>query len=75
MQKVEKYIQVEYDEDYWGGDYDDVGKFVLIPLSECHARSNCVEKAFVAITGLDCRHIVHYCIDEMYDKDGNSISS
>ena len=63
-----KYIRVEFDPNYYGGDYDQVGQFVLID-----ADTENVEEAFTQETGHDSRHIIHYSPDELYDLDGDLI--
>jgi hypothetical protein len=74
------HLRVEYDPLYTGGDYNGVGKFVLIPLSliEEFAKQDPdgddgVELAFTKVTKLDCMHIVHYTLDEQYNQDGELI--
>lgn len=73
-------VQVEYDSAFWGGDYDGVGKFVLIPLSligeyamQSPDGNDGVELAFTKITTLDSVHIIHYTLDELYDQDGTPL--
>ena len=63
--KAKTFVQVEYDPNYTGGDYDGVGQFVLVPTGV-----KSIEQAFERMTGLNRKHIVHYCPDELYDKDG-----
>jgi hypothetical protein len=74
------HIRVEYDPLYIGGDYNGVGRFVLIPLSlvDDYAKADPdgddgVELAFTKITKQDCTHIVHYTLDELYNQDGELI--
>ncbi len=72
-----KFIQVEYDPSFWGGDYSKVGAFALIPLDLIkrlsHFGENDVEEAFRQTTGVDPVHIVHYSPDYLYDAEGNEI--
>ena len=70
-----KCVRVEYDLDYWGGDYSKVGQFVYVPhevidrLPGTHIDKK-LKTAFTVLVG-DPRHIVHYTFDEVYDQDGN----
>lgn len=69
-------VRVEYDPAFWGGDFDGVGQFVLIPLRDVVAfamvtsRNDAVEKAFRKLTNQDSVHIIHYSLDELYDQCG-----
>jgi hypothetical protein len=67
------YVKVEYDRNYFGGDYSSVGEFVLIPVDEIQKTPNGVERAFEKRTNLNRLHIIHYSEDELYDSDGNSL--
>ena len=61
-------VRVEYDLDFFGGDYDKVGKFAYIPIS---TTSSCtIEEAFEKQTGINRQHIIHYSTDELYDPAG-----
>jgi len=66
-----KFIQVEYDENYFGGEYDKVGKFLLVP--EEHRDRIC--NYFTEKTGLDSIHIVHWSPDELVNENGDPIES
>ncbi len=72
-QPEREHLRIEYDRSYSGGDYSDVGEFVLIPFEEIGPGRVGVEKAFEKRTGLHRRNIVHYCRDERYDADGDPI--
>lgn len=48
--------KVEYDFDYWGGEYDKVGQFAEIQPDPGES----VEHAFHRITGINRLHVVHY---------------
>ena len=67
-----KYFQVEFDNSFHGGDYAGVGEFVLVPFDLLESEGS-PERAFTRFTGKDSRHIVHYTLDEVYDRDGNWI--
>lgn len=64
-----RYIRVEWDPEFAGGDYDGVGNFALLPVG-CD-----VETTFTAETGHPASCIVHYSEDELFDADGNSLDS
>lgn len=63
----EEFIEVEYDEEYTGGNYSDVGNHTYIPVSLVDAIG--LEHAFKEITGIDPIHIVSYNEDERYTCD------
>jgi len=70
-----KCVRVEYDLDYWGGDYSEVGQFAHIPhevIDRLPGNDDDAKlrTAFTVLVG-DPRHIVHYTFDEAYDQDGN----
>lgn len=69
---VEPHIQVEYDEDFWGGDYDGVGDLIYVKMSEAD-RLGSVEAAFKALIGIDAVHMIHYSEDELFDIKGNHL--
>ncbi len=75
-----KFVRVEYDPKYHGGDYEGVGQFVLVPMSlvkrfKDRRSFGSVEQAFQAQTGLCAKHIVHYTTDELYGEDGQPIEA
>lgn len=64
VRRIEECIEVEYDEEYSGGNYSGVGKKVMIPwriVDEigCVSKDD-VNEAFQKVTGLNPIHIVHY---------------
>ena len=67
------YVRVEYDLNYLGGDYSDVGTFAYVPLMICEKLG--VEQAFATFCKVDAAHIIHYTLDELYDNDGNPIEA
>ena len=67
------HFQVEYDSNYYGGDYDKVGKFVYIPMDLIDVYGS-PERAFEKVTGKDSVHIVNFTIDEIYDSEGNELN-
>ena len=77
--KPERFVKVEYDPVFFGGEYSGVGTFVLIPLSlVVAAAAECddyVELAFRKHTKLDSMHIIHYTLDEQYDENGKLIET
>lgn len=64
-------FRVEYDLDYFGGDYSGTGKFVYVP--EDTEGINDKAKLFQMMTGIDPAHIIHLTSDECYALDGNSL--
>ncbi len=70
-----KCVRVEYDLDYWGGDYSKVGQFAYIPqevIDRLPGKNpdRKLRTAFTVLVG-DPRHIIHYTFDETFDQDGN----
>ena len=70
-----KCVRVEYDLNFWGGDYDRVGQFAYVPrevIDRLPGNDPDVKlrTAFTVLVG-DPRHIIHYTIDEAFDQDGN----
>jgi hypothetical protein len=72
-QPAAEHIQVEYDRNYFGGDYCGVGEFVLIPVDEIPTGANGVKQAFEKRTGLPRQNIIHYTMDERFDADGDPL--
>jgi len=70
---VDRYIQVEYDLSYTGGDYNGVGQFALIPVALINTMQGDVKEAFREHTKLDPSHIVHYTSDEVFNANGDLI--
>lgn len=69
MNKHHQYIRVEYDEDFFGGDYSKTGSFAFVSLFDVNSLGS-VGAAFKASVGIETIHIVHYSSDELYDADG-----
>lgn len=65
-------IQVEYDVNFWGGNYSGVGNFALIKLTEINGIGG-VKAAFRESTGIDPVHIIHYSFDDLYDDEGDLV--
>ncbi len=63
-------IQVEFDLEFFGGNYNKVGQFAYIPLDEIGTAPDAVATVFEKQTGHSRQHIVHYCPDETYDQEG-----
>lgn len=72
-QPEEEHIRVEFDRNYFGGDYRGVGEFVLIPVGEISIGANGVKRAFEKRTGLPRQNIIHYTMDERFDADGDPL--
>ena len=64
-------IRVEYDLNFFGGDYNGVGQFAYVPLEDIGHTPDAVEAAFEKLTGHDRVHIIHYTPDETFDENGN----
>lgn len=69
MDKKQQYVRVEYDEDFFGGDYSKTGDLAFVKLVDVNSLGS-VEAAFKATTGIETIHIIHYSLDELYDADG-----
>ncbi|MCP3685255.1 MAG: hypothetical protein GY861_21545 [bacterium] len=65
---VVRCIRVEYDLNYFGGGYSNVGNFVYVPLFSIDRVG--LKNAFELATGYDSCHIIHYCYDEIYSLEG-----
>lgn len=63
------HYRIEYDPNYWGGDYNGIGQFAFIPEGLEFALGS-IEEAFEKVTGVDRQHIVHYSTDERFRPDG-----
>ena len=66
-----RFVQVEFDRSYTGGDYDKVGEFLL--LEEEGLTDENLPERFEAKTGLGPEHIIHYTFDELFDANGDPI--
>jgi len=71
---VEQYIRVEYDGEFYSGNYPGIGRYAFIGLIDVNAMGS-VETAFEHTTGMNATHIIHYSEDELYDAEGNFINS
>ncbi len=69
---MKQYVRVEYDEEFFGGDYSGVGNFAFVNLIDINGLGS-VETAFKQTTGIETIHIIHYSEDELYDVNGNLI--
>ena len=78
---MKKFIQVEYDENYAGGNCTSVGKTILLPIEEIETLiyekdmddSDAVGEVFFNKTGLSQFHIIFWTFDSLYDELGNFI--
>jgi hypothetical protein len=66
--KVPAFVRVEYDRNYYGGDYHGVGDFAF--LAEDGLTDDNLKEHFKDQTGFDPRNIISYTFDETYDSDG-----
>lgn len=64
----EPHIRVEYDLEYYGGDYSKVGQFAYLHADTVEEIG--VEEAFRQATGIDPVHIIHYTSDEFFTAEG-----
>lgn len=62
------YYKVEYDLNYNGGNYSNVGAFVLVP--EALVKKVGMKAAFTQTTGQEAVHIIHYSESDRYDAEG-----
>lgn len=70
------HFRVEFDLDYWGGDYHGTGDVAYVPFSLLHdARRLTPREAFTRHTGHIANHIVHYTLDDLYDAEGNELKT
>jgi hypothetical protein len=65
------YCKFEYDINFYGGDYNDVGEFVLINWNLIDEFGH--ELAFEKATGLSRVHIIHYIINEALNKEDDPL--
>jgi hypothetical protein len=65
------HIRVEYDTNYFGGDYNGIGKFEFIPEGLSPFVFDTVKEAFEAYTGIPRQHVIHYSSDETFFPDGS----
>lgn len=61
-------FKVEYDVNFFGGDYSGVGEFAYIPLDDELELSH--SELFCLMTGVDPVHVIHIPLDETYTIDG-----
>lgn len=72
MNKQVPHFKIEFDLNFFGGDYSNVGDFVYIPEDFVDQHQS-IESAFVAFTDHSEKHIVCTYEDERVDADGNNI--
>lgn len=65
-------FRVEYDKDFWGGDYSGVGSFAYVPLALV-GDGVTPERAFELYTGVATEHMIHYTLDELYTAGGGRL--
>ncbi len=68
---VPVFIAVEYDLDYWGGDYDGLGEEALLPIDGL--TDDNLKERFQKQTGHDPTHVIHYTFDEPVDANGDEL--
>lgn len=67
------HVPVEYSLAYFGGDFHAVGDFAYVPMELIERHGGNVGAAFHEHTGHDCRHMIHYTLDEICDENGDPI--
>lgn len=65
-----RFIQVEYDVNYTGGNYSAVGDFAYLEMVDGLCEDS-VEERFEKQTGASRENIVSYSFDELYAKDAD----
>jgi hypothetical protein len=68
----DRYIRVEYDKSFSGGDYSGVGTFAFVPQSLVSELGS-VEAAFEKAAGVNRIHMIHYTVDVLYDAQGRFV--
>jgi hypothetical protein len=68
---VPVYVAVEYDLDYFGGDYSGLGEEALLSIEGLTDEN--LKERFREQTGHDPAHIIHYSFDEAVDANGERL--
>ena len=68
-----RYLLMEYDLQFVGGNYGGVGQFALVPVARVDAVG--AHQAFQEETQIDPCHIIHWSADEVYDEHGNLLET
>ncbi len=68
-----RFVRVEYDARYAGGDYDGVGEYAYIPVEDADKYS--VPVAFYRRTGLSPTCLIHWSDDQLYYADGTPVEN
>ena len=68
-----RYLLMEYDLQFVGGNYGGVGQFALVPVARVDAVG--APQAFQEETQIDPCHIIHWSADEVYDEYGNLLET
>lgn len=64
------HIKVEFDLNYFGGDYSGTGDIVLIPVALVDAVGGDVHAAFEKLTRYSAANVVYFNSDEQYNDRG-----
>ena len=69
-----KFIRIEYDETFFGGNYSGVGNFFYMgyELPELNPNDS-IEELFEKITDINKKHVVFYTVDELYNGKGELV--
>lgn len=71
-QAPEECFEVEYDLKFSGGDYSGVGDFAYVPFALL-TDDVTPEEAFEQHTGHSRQHIIHFTLDEAFDRNGERL--
>jgi len=67
------HVQVEYDTNFYGGDYAGQGQYVYVPEALIDLMDGDVGAAFAKLARVDAVHMVGYTGDERFDADGEPL--
>jgi hypothetical protein len=67
------HIRVEYDKNFYGGNYNQVGAFAFVPEQLVDVLAGDVEAAFEMMFSVDRVHVVSITGDERFDADGAAV--
>lgn len=67
------HVQVEYDTNFYGGDYAGRGQLVYVPEALIDLVGGDVGAAFAKLARIDAVHMIGYTGDERFDVDGEPL--
>lgn len=68
------HVRVEFDRNYYGGNYGGVGDHAYVPEALIDLMGGDVAAAFSKFTRMDAVHMVAYSSDQRFDADGEPLS-